>query len=98
MAKSKAEKSKAEKDIAQELEIPDSLITIDEETGKVCIGGKCMNVQYEPQTDDIVIEVAPNTKQCSPLMRRVVNSFAQAMTDEKTRMKFRSRRVGSSKD
>jgi len=85
-------KSKSEKDIALELEIPDSLISIDEETGKVCIGGKCMNVQYDPQTDDVVVEVTPNAK-CSPLMKKVVGAFAKAMTDEKTRMKFRTRRV-----
>lgn len=85
-------KSEVEKDIAHELEIPDSLITVDEKTGKMCIGGECMNVQYDPQTDDVVVEVTPNAK-CSPLMKKVVSSFAKAMTDEKTRLKFRTRRV-----
>lgn len=83
--------SKAEKDMAQELEIPDSLIVIDDD-GRICVGGKCMNLQYEPNTDNVVVEISPNAK-CSPLMKKVVSSFAKAITDEKTRMKFRSRRV-----
>lgn len=86
-------KSKAEKELAGSLEIPDSLISVDE-NGKVCIGGKCMNVQYDPATDDVVVEVAPNAK-CSPMMKKVVSSFAKAMADDKTRMKFRSKRVAS---
>lgn len=84
-------KLKVERDIAQELEIPDSLIRVDED-GRICIGGKCMNVQYEPQSDNVVVEVTPNAK-CSPLMKKVVSAFAKAMVDEKTRMNFRSRRV-----
>jgi len=101
MAKRNSERRKSKEDTVsisdldsgEVFEIPDSLIEYDEETGRVCIGGKCMNVQYEPQTDDVVIEVAPNAK-CSPLMKKVVNAFAKAMVDEKTRTKFRRKMVG----
>ncbi len=63
--------------------IPIELIKVDEKTGELCIGDKCFMIKYEPQGNEVVIEIDSDAKVCSPLMRKVAKKFLKQITENR---------------
>jgi len=69
--------------------IPVELISFDEETGEICIGDECFNIQYNPETSTVVVEINPESQSCSRLMRTVAKRFLKQIAEGRPKVKFR---------
>jgi hypothetical protein len=69
--------------------IPVELISFDDETGEICVGDDCFKIRYDPQKNEVAVEIDPDSQSCSILMRKVAKKFIQQVVEEKPKVKFR---------
>lgn len=68
--------------------IPVELLSLDDETGEVCIGDDCFQIKIE-QDGAITFEYNPEAQSCSLKTKAIAKKFLKQIIEGKTKIRFR---------